>query len=146
MSVKLLQLNFTFTATPIEYQEAVAPLANEFARIDGLRWKIWLMNEETRKAGGLYLFEDGESLEAFLTGPLAAAVKRHPAVRDLDAKTFDVMQDLTAAPEDRSSSLERRSRRVKRDRGGGSGRDTPSPCPSRAPRSAGSFQGHRRFP
>lgn len=95
MSAKILQLNFRFSVPRAEYEGAVSPLADDFAQVPGLVWKIWLMNEAESEAGGIYLFEDESSLKAYLEGPLAGAVKTHPALSDLNAKTFDVMEDLS---------------------------------------------------
>lgn len=95
MSEKLLQLNFKFNVTSAEYEQAVSPLAEKFAAVGGLRWKIWLMNEEESEAGGIYLFDDEASLKAFLDGPLAAAVSSHPALSDMSVKRFDSMDSLT---------------------------------------------------
>ena len=50
MSVKLLQLNFKFNVSGAEYEQAVSPLASEFAAVPGLRWKIWMMNEAEQEA------------------------------------------------------------------------------------------------
>ncbi len=36
------------------------------------------------------LFDDEPSLHTFMEGPLAAKVKSHPALSDLNAKQFDV--------------------------------------------------------
>lgn len=96
MPARLLQLNLDFSVTPTEYEQAVSPLADEFARVEGLRWKIWIMNTEAREAGGIYLFDDQESVDAFLNGPLAAQVAGHPALANLTVKVFDVMDELTA--------------------------------------------------
>jgi len=96
MSKKILQLNFKFNVSRAEYEQAVSPLASEFAAVVGLRWKVWLMNEAESEAGGIYLFDDESSLRAYLTGPLAAQVKSHPALSDMSAKQFDVMEDVTA--------------------------------------------------
>ena len=95
MSEKILQLNFKFNVTKAEYEQAVSPLAEKFAAVSGLRWKIWLMNEEKSEAGGIYLFDDEASLTAFLDGPLAAAVSSHPALSDMSVKRFDSMDSLT---------------------------------------------------
>jgi len=54
------------------------------------------MNEAENEAGGIYLFNDESSLQAFIDGPLAAKVKSHPALSEMSAKLFDVMEDLTA--------------------------------------------------
>lgn len=96
MSGRILQLNFKFNVSGAEYQQAVAPLAKEFAALSGLRWKIWIINEAQQEAGGLYFFEDEASVKSYLEGPLAAQVISHPALSEFSAKQFDVMEDLTA--------------------------------------------------
>lgn len=96
MSARILQLNFTFSVPRADYEAAVSPLANDFAEVPGLVWKVWLMNEAGSEAGGIYLFDSESSLAAYLEGPLAGAVKTHPALSDLSVKQFDVMDKLTA--------------------------------------------------
>ena len=96
MKEKILQLNFKFNVPKADYEQAVSPLADNFAAVPGLRWKIWLMNESENEAGGIYLFNDESSLQAFLEGPLADGVKNHPALSDMSAKVFDSMDELTA--------------------------------------------------
>jgi hypothetical protein len=96
MPEKILQINFKFSVTGNEYEQAVSSLAEEFAKVSGLRWKIWIMNEPEREAGGIYLFNDESSLESYLKGPLAEQVKSHPAFSDMSVKQFDVMTDITA--------------------------------------------------
>jgi hypothetical protein len=96
MSGRILQLNFKFNVSRAEYEDAVSPLVGDFAAIPGLRWKIWLMNDQESEAGGLYFFDDESSLQAFLEGPLAAGVMSHPALSDMSAKQFDVMEGLSA--------------------------------------------------
>ena len=90
------QINFKFSVSRAEYEQAATSLASEFADVAGLRWKVWLMNEAESEAGGIYLFDDDSSLQAFLAGPLAAKVNSHPAFSDMNAKQFDVMADVTA--------------------------------------------------
>lgn len=96
MAEKLLQINFKFNVTKDEYQAAANSLAAEFAKVDGLRWKVWILNEAENEAGGIYLFNDEASLDAYLNGPLAAQVKSHPAIEGMTAKPFDVMPEVTA--------------------------------------------------
>ena len=95
MSRRLLQLNFKFSVSGDEYEEAVAPLAESFAALDGLVWKVWMINEWEGEAGGIYLFEDEASVQAYLDGPLAAGVLGHPALSEFSAKQFDVMDGVT---------------------------------------------------
>ena len=58
MSGMLLQLNFKYNVSPADYEGAVSPLADKFAAVPGLRWKIWMINEAESEAGGIYLFDD----------------------------------------------------------------------------------------
>ena len=96
MAQKILQLNFRFSVTADQYTAAVSELAEDFAKVDGLRWKVWIMNESRKEAGGIYLFDDQSSLDSYMKGPLAAGVTSHPALSDFSIRQFDVMPDLTA--------------------------------------------------
>ncbi len=96
MSTRILQVNFKFSVSRSEYEQAAASLADAFAEVPGLRWKVWIMNEADNEAGGIYLFDDDASLQDYLAGPLAAQVKSHPAFSDMSAKQFEVMHDATA--------------------------------------------------
>jgi hypothetical protein len=95
MSGTVLQVNFKLNVSPAEYEKTVTPMAEAFAEVEGLRWKVWLLNQEEREAGGVYLFEDESSCAAFLAGPLATAVKSAPFVRELSVKRFEIMTELT---------------------------------------------------
>jgi len=96
MSAKILQINFRLKASTPEYQALCQSVAQAFAGVPGLRWKIWILNDPEKEAGGLYLFESEGALNNFLSGSLAAQVKSHPALSDFSAKTFDVMDEVTA--------------------------------------------------
>jgi hypothetical protein len=95
MSGTVLQVNFKLNVSPAEYEQTVTPMADAFAEVEGLRWKLWLLNQEESEAGGVYLFEDEPSCAAFLAGPLAAAVKSAPFLRELSIKRFEVMAGVT---------------------------------------------------
>lgn len=96
MAEKILQINFKFNVTAAEYEQAALSLADQFAKVEGLKWKIWTMNKTQKEAGGVYLFDSESSLDAYLNGPLAAQVKSHPALADMSVKQFDVMPGVTA--------------------------------------------------
>lgn len=95
MPVKILQINFTFNVPRDAYEQAVSPMASEFAAVLGCRWKIWLMNQAEREAGGIYLFDDDTSLQSFLNSPLVASVTSHPALSDFSVKQFDTLEAVT---------------------------------------------------
>jgi hypothetical protein len=96
MSGRILQLNFKFSVSGAEYEQAVSPLASQIAAVAGLRWKVWLMNEEESEAGGIMLFDDEASVKAYLEGPIVAQITSHPALSDFSVKQFDVMEKVTA--------------------------------------------------
>ena len=62
----------------------------------GLKWKVWCWNGDNRECAGQYLFEDESSVKAYLDGPIVAQVKQHPAISNLSAKVFEVMETPTA--------------------------------------------------
>jgi hypothetical protein len=97
MSARILQINFKFSVTPTELTEAFAPLAGEIAKVDGLRWKIWSLNGAKREFAGIYLFDDEPSANAYLAGPIIAQLGQHPALSEITAKQFDVLDQPSAA-------------------------------------------------
>jgi hypothetical protein len=96
MSLKILQINFKFNVPRTDYESAVSPLADPVAEVSGLLWKIWLMNEAQSESGGILLFEDEISMNAYINGPITAQVTSHPALSDFSVKHFDVMDEVTA--------------------------------------------------
>ena len=70
-------------------------MRRKLARINSLRSKVWIMNAETSEAGGIYLFDNQASLDAFLKSGLFHAVASHPALSDFSTKQFDVLPGPT---------------------------------------------------
>jgi hypothetical protein len=95
MSPQLLQITYNFNGTRAEFEREFGPVAAEIAKVPGLRWKIWLINEAESRGGGTYLFDDESSLHAYLDGPIVAALKSHPAFSQLSVKTFAVLEGPT---------------------------------------------------
>jgi hypothetical protein len=96
MAQSLVEINFKLTVSGAEYEQAVAPLAQTVADVDGLQWKIWLLNEHEHEAGGVYLFADAASARAFLESALVAQVKSAPILSDFRTAQFDMIDSLTA--------------------------------------------------
>jgi hypothetical protein len=92
----ILQINFKLNVSPVEYHKICESFAETFASLPGLRWKIWLSNEQENEAGGIYLFNSEQALNDYLSGPIVAQLKNHPALKEISAKRFDVMEDVTA--------------------------------------------------
>jgi hypothetical protein len=96
MDERILQINFKLNVPRADFEAAARSLAQEYAEVDGLRWKIWLMNEKENEAGGIYVFDNEASLGAFLSGSLAKKVSEHPAVKNMSVKQFNYLPDVTA--------------------------------------------------
>ena len=63
----ILQIDFPFQGPwGAEMSAALQDLATSIAQEPGLIWKIWTENEATHEAGGIYLFQDRPSAEAYL--------------------------------------------------------------------------------
>lgn len=101
MSQKILVTKFRFSVSPQEFREMAKSLAQPFAQVPGCQWKIWLIDEEKKEAGAVYLFTDEVEMNTFLESPLVASVLAHPALSDFELRPCDVLKDvseITRAP------------------------------------------------
>lgn len=96
MSQKILQINMKFSIPRADLEAAWLPVAQSIAVLPGLRWKVWLINEKEHTAGGIYLFENEAALKSYMEGPIVAAAMTSPALSNIDAKVFDMMENHTA--------------------------------------------------
>ena len=49
-----------------KFTEAFSELAHDIKNEEGLVWKIWSENEETKEAGGIYLFDNEIDAKRYL--------------------------------------------------------------------------------
>ncbi len=101
MTKKILQINFKIGLPREEYEKVCDMLSQAIADSKGVIWKVWIIDESNNIAGGIYLFEDTESLNNFVQGDIVKQVASHPAVSNLDAKIFDILEKqskVTRAP------------------------------------------------
>ena len=96
MPQQILQVNLKFSIPRQDLAAAWLDAAQPIADVPGLLWKVWLMNEAEHEAGGIYLFESKAAAEAYVAGPIVAALKSSPAISDISAKLFDVMEKHSA--------------------------------------------------
>ncbi len=90
----LLQIDFPFTGPwGAEMAAGMKELAASIAQEPGLLWKIWTENREAGEAGGIYLFTDRASAEAYLAMHRARVLGF--GVPQVNAKLFDVNQPLS---------------------------------------------------
>jgi hypothetical protein len=101
MSQQILQVNMNFSIPRADLEAAWLGAAQPIADTPGLVWKVWLMNEQAKEAGGIYLFESEQAANAYVSGPIVAALKASPAVSNISAKLFAVLGEhsaMTRAP------------------------------------------------
>lgn len=91
----ILQINFSLNVPVSEYENLARSFTQTVADVPGLMWKIWLLNEATLEAGGIYHFDSQATLDAYLNGPVVAQVKALPAIRNISVKQFSVMSEVT---------------------------------------------------
>jgi hypothetical protein len=96
MTVTILQINLTYTCAKEDFETACSHAAEAIAIFPGLHWKIWIINDTTKEAGGFYCFEDVESLNAYINSPIIASLKANPIVSSIEIKRFEAIDSLTA--------------------------------------------------
>ncbi len=76
-----------------EFSKAFVDLANDISNEEGLIWKIWTENKETKEAGGIYLFSNEIDAKRYLE----KHTKRLEAFgyKDIRAKIFIVNEALS---------------------------------------------------
>lgn len=92
----ILQITFNLNVPVAEYQKIVDSVAPAFLDVSGLTWKIWLLNTDSKEAGGIYLFNSQAFLDAYVNGPLVARLRGLTSIRNISMKQFDVMPEATA--------------------------------------------------
>ena len=90
----LLQIDFDFHGPWGESMtQAMRELAESIAEEPGLLWKIWTENPDTHEAGGIYLFTDRSSAEAYLTKHRQRL--QSFGIQSVNAKLFAVNAELS---------------------------------------------------
>ena len=79
------------------------------ASVEGLIWKIWVSQEEEFEMGGIYLFANRETAEAYLNHPVIQAVCGNPAVVSTESQLWDIESSLSALTR---ASLQRFARNI----------------------------------
>jgi len=95
MSKTILQVNYGFTSSLSDHKELVTPLAEPISAVPGLVWKVWLMNEVDKEAGGIYLFESRDSAEGFMSSQAIADFAAQPSITNINAKMFNPDESLS---------------------------------------------------
>jgi Putative mono-oxygenase ydhR len=91
-----LHLRFKLRVPPRVFLGHSRQAATIIASVEGLLWKIWLLQEEEFEMGGIYLFSNREAAESYLKHPIIQAVCSNPAVVSSHSQLWDVESSLSA--------------------------------------------------
>lgn len=80
----------------VAYQQSAASIAPMFTRIVGLESKIWLADSQTNTYGGVYIFEDRESLERYCNSDVVRSMQANPNYANVSLRVFGTVQEATA--------------------------------------------------
>ncbi|WP_417548533.1 monooxygenase [Marinobacter segnicrescens] len=90
----ILQIDFPYAGPwGEEMNSAMQGVAASILEEPGLIWKIWTTDEPSQEAGGIYLFREQASAQAYLT--MHADRLKSLGVLNVRAKIFEVHEGLT---------------------------------------------------
>jgi hypothetical protein len=95
MAQQILQINCNYCGSKEEYEKIASSLSLEVADVPGCVWTIWLLNEETKEAGGIYLFTDEFALDDYKSSRLMASLFKNPALTNFKFKEFDALERVS---------------------------------------------------
>jgi len=92
----VLHLRFKLRVAPDVFLAKSREAATIIASVEGLIWKIWVLQQEEFEMGGVYLFASRETAKAYLNHPVSQAVRSNPAVVSSQSQLWDVESSLSA--------------------------------------------------
>jgi len=92
----VLHLRIKLRVSPPALLAQSREVASVAASVEGLIWKIWILQEEQFEMGGVYLFADREAAEAYLNHPIVQVLTSDPAVVSTQSQLWDVENSLSA--------------------------------------------------
>ncbi|MES2851239.1 MAG: YdhR family protein [Bacteroidota bacterium] len=96
MTQQVFITKFNYSLATEALKKMLPSVAPEFANIPGCQWKIWLVDEARKEAGGVYLFDDPEALEHFKRSKLFVSVLSNPAFSNFETRTSAIAEKASA--------------------------------------------------
>jgi hypothetical protein len=93
MSQKILITKFNYSLPHSEFRGLLSSVTPDFAAVPGCQWKIWLIDEEKREGGAVYLFDSETALEKFRSSALVQSVVTHPALSNFEFRVTDLLRE-----------------------------------------------------
>src|SRR5215471_3582594 len=86
----ILHLRFKLRVSPEVLLDQSREAAAAIASVGGLIWKIWVYREDEFELGGMYLFADRETANAYLNHPVIQTLRNNPDVGSTESQLWDV--------------------------------------------------------
>jgi hypothetical protein len=96
MHVEVINFNLE-DMTDEEWHEVGKGLVDAYNELPGLLAKIWIENTDRNVFGGIYLWRDKESMEAFHDGWMGERIRNNPKYANVTFNDFHVVDELTKA-------------------------------------------------
>ena len=94
--MEILVVNYSLDGvTESEYESLCDELAPVFAAVPGLVSKVWLADRDNGVYGGVYTFENGAAVDAFLASELGQ-VAAVPGLANVTIRRFEVLAEPSA--------------------------------------------------
>ena len=95
--MEIVIINFSLKGmTEYEYEKMCDEEAPTFAAVPGLVSKVWLADRTNGVYGGVYTFENGASVDAFMGTELFVEVGAFPSLVGVSVRRFGVLSAPTA--------------------------------------------------
>lgn len=80
----------------VAYRQNAASVAPMFTRVVGLESKVWLADPGTNTYGGVYVFENRESLERYRDSDVVRSLAANPNYANVTMRAFGTVEEATA--------------------------------------------------
>ena len=90
-----VHIDIALNVTTEEWLRQCQQVVDMMLSVPGLEWKLWVSSPAASSAGGIYLFRDEASATAYVDGPVVAALRRNPSVRDVRIRIYGVDEELS---------------------------------------------------
>ena len=95
MTTQCVNVEIDLNGSAEEWLRHCEGMVEAMRSLPGLEWKLWLSDADSRTAGGVYLFRDAASADAYVSGPIIAWLRSSPLVRAVRVRTSPVADELS---------------------------------------------------
>ena len=85
--------------------EFIAPFTDYFEKLDTLVTKVWLTSEGPGQHGAFYVWQDKQSMEAFMTSPIVADIIGRPNINDISSVDWPINEESSLRTRGRAPSV-----------------------------------------